>query len=148
MSPHGEHPCPVSLTRSGYPRIIPSFVRKRMMKGDDKTYIWVKLFLSFFSLSKVILVAKRIRSSTFASIVSPPDDIDQVIGLCGELKSLLQPLLNRYLPWLPRVPLNQGMTWDPTWKALPTHHLSGEVLRRRAQRKGPVNIKSLFTALP
>ncbi|KAI5638706.1 hypothetical protein M9H77_00437 [Catharanthus roseus] len=49
---------PVSLTRGGIPRIIPSFHRRRIRQGDDTV---VKIYLSFFSCSKLIeLAAKRL----------------------------------------------------------------------------------------
>lgn len=44
-------PVPVSLTRSGYPRIIPSFHRRFILRKDDRATILVQLYLSFFSLS-------------------------------------------------------------------------------------------------
>lgn len=51
---------PVSLSRSGFPRIIPSFVRHKMYKRDDTADILVKCWLSLFSLARIILVAKRV----------------------------------------------------------------------------------------
>lgn len=51
---------PVSLSRSGFPRIIPSFVRHKMYKRYDTADILVKCWLSLFSLARKILVAKRV----------------------------------------------------------------------------------------
>ena len=68
--PHDRLPVPVSLTRSGFPRIIQFFIRRQMYKKDDKADMLVKILLSLFNLSKIILLAKRMDFSTFASIVS------------------------------------------------------------------------------
>lgn len=53
------------------------------------------------------------------------------------------------MPWLTTIPLNQGMTWDPTWKALPTHNLTERILELRVvKRKGAARGKrSVFTSL-
>lgn len=45
---------------SGFPRIIPSFVRHKMYKRNDTADILVKCWLSLFSLARIILVAKRV----------------------------------------------------------------------------------------
>lgn len=54
QGPHELLPVPVSLTRSGYPRIIPSFHRHLIYKKDHRADQLVQLDLSFFSLSKMI----------------------------------------------------------------------------------------------
>lgn len=69
-------PVPVSLTRSGYPRIIPLNHRRLILRKDDRADIFVQLYLSFFSLSKIIVLAKRVRKSTLTSIIRPVDDIE------------------------------------------------------------------------
>jgi len=43
-------PVPVSLTRSGYPRIIPRFHRNIIFKRDERADVLVQMYLSFFSL--------------------------------------------------------------------------------------------------
>lgn len=43
-------PVQVSLTRQGYPRIIPPFHPFCKSSGDEKEDILVKVYLSFFSL--------------------------------------------------------------------------------------------------
>ena len=110
-------PVPVSLTRTGLPRMIPAFHRNQIRKFDDKADTDVQLYLSFFSLSKVIIKAKT--KMTFAS----PEDIDRIISFIGEVKGPMKELLLRYVPTLPTIPLKQGIRWDPSWKALPTHKL-------------------------
>jgi hypothetical protein len=59
--PHTLLPVPVSLNRSGYPRIIPSFHRRAIARRDERSDILVQMYLSFFSLSKMILLAKKVR---------------------------------------------------------------------------------------
>ena len=85
-------PVPVSLTRSGYPRIIPSFHRRMIYVKDDKADIVVKLYVSFFSLSKCIELAKKVNASTFKSIISPWDNPEEVRSFMGDMKMLLKPL--------------------------------------------------------
>lgn len=89
-------------------------------RKDDKADQLVKIYLSFFSISRLIKLAKRVDKSTFESICSPTDT-DRAYEFCGEVRPLLRPLFARYCPWPPTIPLNQGMKWDPTWKSLPTY---------------------------
>jgi hypothetical protein len=53
-------PVPVSLTRRGLPRIIPSFHRKIIMRGGSEAESLVQMYLSFFSLYRIVLQAKKI----------------------------------------------------------------------------------------
>lgn len=46
----------------------------------------MQLYLSFFSLSKIIVLAKRVRKSTFTSIISPVDDIEAVTEVVSDIK--------------------------------------------------------------
>lgn len=57
--PHDLLPVPVSLTRSGYPTIIPAFHRKMMRKHDDKADMLVRLYLSFFTINRILKLAKK-----------------------------------------------------------------------------------------
>jgi len=50
----GLLPFPVSLTRKGYPTIIPFFHRLMIYRKDEKADNSVQLYLSWFSLAKVI----------------------------------------------------------------------------------------------
>lgn len=138
-SAHDLLPVPVSLTRSGYPQIIPSFHRQRMYVKDDYSDTLVQIFLSFFSLAKVLLVAKKVSKYTFTSISSPVQDMDSVIELIGKMKSCMSQLVSRYLPRVSRIPLFQGMSWDPTWKALPTHKFLLNSWLNRLKVKGKVS---------
>ncbi|GLT64411.1 hypothetical protein SLA2020_369080 [Shorea laevis] len=69
----------VSLTGSGYPRIIPAFVRKTILRRDRRSEIAVQLFLSFFTLFSIIEKGKIIKSSLFSSIKTPIQDIDRIV---------------------------------------------------------------------
>lgn len=117
---HTKPSVPVSLTRSGYPRIIPSFHRQQIYKRDDKADMLVKLYLSFFSLSRAIKLAKRISPSLFASITDPMSDVQKFAEVRDWLRGLIRKLANRYLSQALSRPLYLGISWDPTWKALPT----------------------------
>jgi hypothetical protein len=70
-SPPTLLPVPVSLTRSGYPRIIPPFWRRIIRKKDERADVMVRICLSCFSLSKRMILAKPVSRDTFKSIVSP-----------------------------------------------------------------------------
>lgn len=98
---HTKLSVPVSLTRSGYPRIIPSFHRQQIYKRDDKADMLVKLYFSFFSLSRAIKLAKRISPSLFASITDPMSDVKKFSEVRDWLRGLIRKLANRYLSQAP-----------------------------------------------
>lgn len=76
--------------------------------------------------------------------------------MVGEIKSNLPQLIARYLPKVSEVPLFQGISWEPVWKAQPFHPLFKELLEdmfqaRKAAKKvptKPVSVRSCFTVLP
>lgn len=107
----------VSLTRRGIPRIIPSFHRKRIAARDP---VIIQLYMSLFSVSKLIPLAPRVTKKTFESIVTPVTDLDSLIFLVSDLKDTINLLIRRYLPFVHTLPLNQGFQFVPTWKSLPT----------------------------
>jgi len=80
----------VSLTRSGIPRIIPSVLRKHIRDRSERGDYIVKLYLSWFGLSKVIELAPRISKKTFSSITSVPQDYegykDKITSFLAEMK--------------------------------------------------------------
>ncbi|KAK8665079.1 hypothetical protein V6N13_005263 [Hibiscus sabdariffa] len=57
----------------------------------------VKLYLSFFSLSRAIKLAKRISPSLFASITDPMSDVKKFAKVRDWLRGLIRKLANRYL---------------------------------------------------
>lgn len=117
-------PFPISLNRSGCPRIIPPFHRLKIAKRDDYADMLVKFYMSVFSLTKVIPLAKKVSHETFDSIVTPLTDemsrsVDDIISniILPDISSII----GRYMPDVHTIPLYQGMTWSPTWKALPSY---------------------------
>jgi len=118
-----HQPFPISLTRSGYPRIIPAYHRHVIMLGGDRADGLVRMYLSFFSLTKVIPLAKRVSKETFSSIITPltQDEEESVNNMANVIKQLFPVLVSRYIPWVTTIPLKQGMTWLPTWKAIPNY---------------------------
>ncbi|KAL4275943.1 hypothetical protein AHAS_Ahas20G0157700 [Arachis hypogaea] len=67
---HPDNAVPVSLTRSGYPRIIPSHHRRMILKKDEKADM----------LSR-----------------TPPDNIDEVVGLVSSIKENFNRLISQSL---------------------------------------------------
>lgn len=63
---------------------------------------------------------------TFESIVTPCENIDRESTFLSEIKDNMKSLILRYIPSITTIPLFQGMSWSPTWKALPTHRWVGE----------------------
>ncbi|XP_075515538.1 uncharacterized protein LOC142550184 [Primulina tabacum] len=111
----------VSLTGKGYPRIIPSHVRRIMYKHDERADDAVRVMLTLLSFYTILIKGKKIKKTLFDTIRSPVQDIDQVVSWIGTLKGDLVELLDRYVPKLSHIPLNQGMSWLPSWKALPSY---------------------------
>lgn len=144
-------PVPVSLTRRGLPRIIPSFHRKRIMRGGSEAESIVQMYLSFFSLYRIVLQAKKIKKDTFASILQPCADIDRARSRISFFKQDIVVLFDRYVPWFRRIPLNQGITWEPTWKTVPTmrqfrDYLKAGLYSENSKTKVP-DVKSFFPCL-
>lgn len=44
---------------------------------------------------------------------------ETIDSLVGEFQSRFSDLVDRYLPRVSAIPIFQGMTWVPTWKATP-----------------------------
>lgn len=64
------------------------------------------------------------------------------------MKGCLKDLMLRYVPRVRDIPLYQGMSFDPTFQALPTHRLTREVLQKRAKqpKSKVVALRSCFTS--
>ncbi|KAF1889387.1 hypothetical protein Lal_00024712 [Lupinus albus] len=75
------------------------------------------------------LLAKRMDFSTFASIVSPWKDLEKVVQAVNWVAEMLPQLVGRYLPWVSKIPLDEGVTWEPTWKAIPNSPYLSQQLR-------------------
>lgn len=82
----------VSLTRSGFPRIIPTRHRHIIQCGNDRSDYLVRLYLSWFSLSRIIVIGKPITKDTFSSITDP--DLDSVREVISLMKSRLYDILS------------------------------------------------------
>ncbi|GMN74458.1 hypothetical protein TIFTF001_052379, partial [Ficus carica] len=107
----------VSLTRSGYPRIIP--VRHIISCHSDRSDYLVRLYLSWFGLSRIIVIGKPVTKSLFESITEPIKDLDSVREVLDLMKSHFKSIHRKSLPWISTIPLNKGMVWQPTWKTVP-----------------------------
>lgn len=57
--------------------------------------------------------------STFSSISTPPSNV-KALATDAANSFFFKELLQRYVPSISSIPLLQGMTWDPTWKATPS----------------------------
>lgn len=137
-------PVPVALTRSGYPNIIPAFHRKLIIRKDDRADQLVQLYLSWFSLAKTIQLARPFKRKDFESIVSLPKDLDTIMEVCDLVKTRSRALINRNLPWISTIPLYQGISWEPTWKAVPNIKIPKDALYPHYWNKA---VKSGFLAL-
>ena len=62
----------------------------------------------------------------------------------------MQELADRYVPSLRSTPLEQGLSFEPTWKSLPTCRITQAVLEQRLKIKAAVSrkISSIFVSLP
>lgn len=123
-NPKSSYPFRISLNRSGYPRIIPRYHRKVLMGKDSRRDMICKLYLSLFSVNKIILLAPKITKKTFASIITPlTETVENTLSefVSNELRPRVRNLLLRYIPRLKSIPLVQGMSWMPSWSVLPTY---------------------------
>lgn len=109
----GQLPVMVSLTKSGLPRIIPSHHRRMIMRRDDKADGLVKLYLSWFSLAKVILLSKKVSKETFEPITAVMRPNQEYLRLLKEIKDSFPSLARRYLPWIQDIPVHQGRFYYP-----------------------------------
>jgi hypothetical protein len=112
----------VSLTRSGLPRIIPKHHRHKITKRDDRADSLVRLWLTWFTLSRLIELAKPISRSTFQSMKDRPRNTDKLDDTVKVFAYHGHALLSKYLPRLPLHFLYTGVRWEP--KSLPNSFLS------------------------
>lgn len=138
-----ELSCPVSLTGSGYPRIIPPFHRRKIYRKDATADSLVRFYLTVFALGRIIPCAKPVSKSTFESIVTPlsEDVMSRVLGLLGEVKPHLKNLVLRYIPWVTTIPLNQGIRWKPVWSSLPNLKLWRMIVQGTPKADQPKSFK-------
>ena len=72
----------------------------------------VQIYLSFGTLEKVVCLAKKVSKDTFSSIITPVLDLDSVLSLMSDIKVVLPDISQRYMPWVSRIPLHQGLKWE------------------------------------
>lgn len=92
-------------------------------KRDERADIIVKLYLSALSISKVIPLAPRVSKKTFSTIITPltKEQEESVSNFSELFVRDLPDLIQRYLPKVTQIPLQQGIRWRPSWKALPNY---------------------------
>lgn len=80
------------------------------------------MYLSIFTVSKIICRSKRVDESLFESIIGPPlAGLRKSPGLWkNRIRESGRRLVTRYIPDLPRMALEMTLTWDPTWKSVPS----------------------------
>lgn len=109
----------VSLTRSGLPRLLPVHHRHVISKRDDRADFLVKLYLSWFSISKLIKLAKPVSRLTFSSIVDKPKNYGNIRKVLTLIKEFFPKIQAIYLTQIAHLPLHKGLVWEPTWKTVP-----------------------------
>ncbi len=94
--------------------MIPNFHRRLIRRHDVRADRLVKMYLSMFSVSKLILVPKQ-SNYQFSSIVDDPStDVESVLEKYGIL--VKDPFL-RYVQELPSIPM--VLNWRPFWSSSP-----------------------------
>ncbi|XLT13214.1 hypothetical protein HN51_058904 [Arachis hypogaea] len=134
----------VSLTRSGLPRIIPSFHRRKIREGN---HLVIQLYMSFFTVSRLIPLAKKVDKSLFDSIVTPAP-LESVKEVISEMKPYFKDLLTRYIPGLNTIPLNQGLVFEPTWKSVPSWAWYRDLLRKSGDEKEASSFLKVVSGRP
>jgi len=82
------------------------------------------IYRSLAFVCRVIKLAKRLRNRVVDSIIyssESPTLMDTFYDISKEWR----PLIDRYLPLIGSTPLCQGITWSPSWKALPSKKADG-----------------------
>lgn len=79
---------------------------------------------SFFSLYKVITLAKSVNDGLFSSIVEahPKDVARSIREYAASLGVTFPELLRRYVPDISSSPLHVGIVWEPTWLCVKPSH--------------------------
>lgn len=116
-------PYPISLSRSGIPRMIPSFDRIIIRRRNEDSDKLVKWYLSFFSVCGMIPLAVKVTKSTFQTITEPLSvDVEQSLSeFEKKFSEDLPRLFDRYTRRVWRLPCRMGMTWAPSFKSLPSY---------------------------
>lgn len=134
---HGLLSPKVSLTRCGLPTIIPSFHRKVIRRRDSRADICVKVYLSWFTLARIVLLAPKVSKETFKSLNDSSPDIEKAVDFIHGLHHKIRAVISRYIPHHTTIPVKQGIRWVPTWKSVPN------MIVGKDRKKVP----SIFTSL-
>lgn len=107
----------------------------------------VQLYLSVFSLSKLIQLAHRVSKRTFASIVTPHPEPNLSVVFKYRLG-----LIFRYVPGIKSIPLKQGFEFVQVWKSVPSMAWLSKLYRAGADSgdkllKSIKHNRSIFTSL-
>nr|QWQ49923.1 hypothetical protein [Zelkova schneideriana] len=108
-------------------------IRRRDAKADRL----VQLYLSWFSISRVVHLYRKISMATFESIFERCSSYSGVMSICSELTTRFHHLQKTYLPWISEIPVYQGISWVPTRKLLP----NSPKCRRGLKEKGSTERK-------
>ncbi len=68
----------VRLTRSGFPTIIPTFHRRIIERRDDRADRWVRIYLSWLTVGRIVELAKPVTRELFASITEDAPGPEEV----------------------------------------------------------------------
>ena len=89
-------------------------------------------------MCRVVRLAKKVDHSILRSITSPFKDYDKISSVIDDFMSHVPKLISRYWKSALTIPMCQGITWEPTWKAIPSDRG-----KARKDKKGIfLNIKS------
>ncbi|ASL68498.1 RNA-dependent RNA polymerase [Ocimum basilicum RNA virus 2] len=109
---------PVSLTRKGLPRIIPSMFRKRIMQGDREVLRLVLTVLSLYRLMKVGPKGwRRIAHKTIHIPSYRPSE--ETMEWSKKLLTSGASMLAAYVPKYRELPINFGFSWYPVFTSGP-----------------------------
>ena len=109
----------VSLSRAGIPTIIPKRHRFIIMSRSERGDRLVRVSLSWFSVCRILPLAKRVSKATFSSITTPLQTYPKVMEVMGKMEEGFKAISQLDFPWISEIPLSKGISWKPTWKTLP-----------------------------
>ena len=89
------------------------------MSRNERADYLVKLYLSWFSINRIVKLAKPVNSQTLKSITDRPFYIPSIDSVLHRFQHLFPVLYRLYIPDLVSRELVMGMTWTPTWKSVP-----------------------------
>ncbi|GER56959.1 AraC family transcriptional regulator, partial [Striga asiatica] len=83
---------------------------------------------------------------TLETIVTP-NDTHAVVAVCLKIMKQAKQLMVRYVPDIAEIPFNQGLSFVPTWKSVPSAASNRKMLAELLRTKGIRNKKFLRTSL-